>query len=622
MLRWVEFPLLMAIALLVTGCPGGPSHDDDSADDDSADDDTGDDDTGDDDTGDDDVGDDDTGDDDSADDDSADDDTGDDDTSEDPCGEPDLAVTSPYPISGYWMYGRLGECAWRDALEEVHRLGTETVIQFGPHPDRRTPDELTTDATFSTCDDNGLSCFDAALFDLQAAHPDNTIRHLYTMNTSDDYGDELQVCPGFDERIEVGDQIFWRLLLPADDPSDDACDFATPREYDLLLLAGNTDDSLAHLLAEAGVMGMQVYVGIPTATPHPSYGWEIWDEAEDLCLELVDRVLADYAVRHGALAAFAGVYQSAELPVADPTVSSVLDWYEASNARVRQRLPGKAILVSPYMDLRLQNANGVTLDSLTEGFKAIARTDMDVIAPQDGRGTGKIGLYWPYDEDSPVDPRLEPAVGQVTYGTAYRGNTRDAFSAAAEAVDALLGEGIAVDLWVNVEAFEPGAGEPCGYYGDVPRTDKERLDQALTFEGASGSRLISFMWDAYYTCAGDSPTTLGQDVAADHGRPIVSQAFSFTSGNDPGIVLRGYGITGGDVGLTWYDGAWAVQAATVNTAQGWENPGFGAGDAGYPDQLEEIWIPFDWSDMASSFYVHLSVSTGAGTSTHLHSLAY
>ena len=609
--------LLLALA---PGCNDWNSSDDDTAaaddDDDADDDDTA---PGDDDDtvpGDDD--DDDTGPGD--DDDVADDD--DDDTTEDPCGPPDLTVTSPYPISGYWMYGRLGECAWRDDLETVHRLGADTVIQFGPYPQRRDAGDLATDATFSTCSDNGNSCFDGALFALQGANANNSIRYVYTLNSSEDFGDELIVCPGFDERIEVGDQIFWRLLMRAGDADDASCDFSSAREYDLLLLAGNPEDSLGTLLAEAEVMGMEVYVGLASATPNPSYGWEVWSEAEDLCLELVDRVAADYGARHGSRSSFAGVYQSMELPVADPTVSSVLDWYAASNARVRQRLPGKAILVSPYMDLRLGNGNGVTLDSLAEGFKDIARTDMDIIAPQDGRGTGKIGLYWPFEEDSAVDPRLEPAVGAVTYGTAYRGNTRDAYDAVSEAAVDLVGEGIAVDLWVNVEAFEPGEGVDCGYYGYVPRTEKERLDQALTFEGASGSRLISFMWDAYYTCTGNNATTLGEDVAADHARPIVSQAFSWESGGTPGLVIRGYHLVGSDIGMTWYDGSWAVQNATMATSQGWENPSFGASDPAFPDRLEEIWLSFDWSDMAPDFYLHVSATTGAGTSTHLHSLAY
>ena len=611
---WTILPLVVFVVLW--GCSAGEWGDDDAQP--SDDDDTGS--AGDDDA----VGDDDdTG---SDDDDTGgdDDDTGgdDDDTGQDTCGAPDLNVTSPYPISGYWMYGRLGECAWREALEEVHRIGADTVIQFGPHPQQRSAGDLASDATFSTCVDGGQPCYDAALSALQSAHPSNTIDHVYTYNTSEDFSDELLVCSGMDQRIEVGDQRFWRLLLPASDPSDHTCDFSTPRSYDLLLVAGQSEDTVATLLADAEIMDMGVYLGIPTATPHPSYGWEVWSEAEPLCLELLDRVLADYATRHAGLASFAGVYQSTELPASDATVPSVLDWYAASNAVVRQRLPGKTILVSPYMDLRLQDANGVNLSSLEEGIKDIARTDMDVIAPQDGRGTGKIGLYWPYEEDSVVDPRLQPTVGAITYGQAYRGNTRDAYSAASDAVIDLVGEGIAIELWANVEAFEPGAGEPCGYYGDIPRTQKERLDQALTFEGASASKLISFMWDAYYTCQGNSPTNLGEDVATDHARPIVSHAFAFESGGQGGIVLRGYNIVGGDVGLSWYDASWAVQAATVNTGQGWEDPGYGAASSDHPARLEEVWIPFDWDDMAPDFYVHMSVTLGGLTSSHLQSLAY
>jgi len=130
------------------------------------------------------------------------------------------------------------------------------------------------------------------------------------------------------------------------------------------------------------------------------------------------------------------------------------------------------------------------------------------------------------------------------------------------------------------------------------------------------------MWDAYYTCQGNSATTLGEDVATDGARPIVSQAFSFESGGQGGIVLRGFNMVGGDVGLTWYDASWVVQAAIVSTSEGWEDSGFGASSVDHADRLQEIWIPFDWYDVAPDFYVHLSVTNGGLTSTHLQSLAY
>lgn len=547
----------------------------------------------------------------------------DDTTGPDPCGEPDLSVPTPYPISGYWMYHRAGDCAWRQALEDVHRLGADTVIQFGPYPVARTAEEVAADADFAACTEGGVPCVQAAEARLQAAHPGNSLGRIFTLTTSDHYGDAPLACPGFDVRIEAGDATFWVLPLPAADPSDTSCDFGRGSEYDLVVIRGRPDDLLEELLTQADAMGMQVYVGMPSATPDPDAPWEVWAEARDLGLAVLDRILGAYAAHHALHPSFVGVYQSFELPVSDPTVESVLSWYTLANERVRARLPGRTILVSPYWDVRLTAETGVDVDSIRRGIQRIAETGMDVIAPQDGRGTGKVGLFWPYEEDEPVDARLGPAVGSVTYGEAYRATTTELYAAAREGLDALaVEEGLAVDLWANVEAFEPGAGDTCGYFSDIQRTAKERLDEALTFHGASASKLISFMWDGLYTCAGGEPTTLAEDVASDHARPIVSAGFLFESGGAPGLILRGYHIADAVFDLTWYDGAWQIRSATVSASEGWIDPDFGATSEAHPDRLQEVWIPFDDSDLAPAFWIHVRATGPGGTAHHRFSVAY
>src|SRR5690606_6547427 len=129
---------------------------------------------------------------------------------------------------------------------------------------------------------------------------------------------------------------------------------------------------------------------------------------------------------------------------------------------VEQELPGKPILVSPYLDARKSVGFAATPAQVARGFKALARTGVGIIAPQDSRGTGKVGLFWPDERDEPVDARLRPVVGDLTYGEAYHGSTRDYYRAMAQARQEVAEEGHEVELWANVEAFEPSADVPCG----------------------------------------------------------------------------------------------------------------------------------------------------------------
>lgn len=546
---------------------------------------------------------------------------GDSDADTDPCGPVDTSVPTPYPIAGYWMYSRGGECGWKEALEQVHRLGADTVIQFGAYPLQRSEAEIAADASFAACIDDGVSCYQAALTDLVEAHPANSIHAAWTFGSYEDFGDHIIACPAMEKRIDLGDTLFWRLLLPSGDPSDRGCDFSAGQAYDLVLVSGRGFDLLGELFTRADQQGMEVWAGVPSVTPSPSAAWDVWSTAQPLALELQRRILGSWQRDHAHHSSFVGVYQSFELPVASPTVQSVLDWYSASNAVVHAELPGARIMASPYVDLR--RSVGVSTATVAAGAKLIARTGFDVLAPQDGRGTGKVGLYWPYEQDSAVDPRLEPAVGATTYGLAYHGTTTDLYLAVAEALDELADdEGLDLELWANLEAFEPGSGEVCGEFSTIQRTHKERLDQALTFEGARASRVVSFMWDSLYTCAGGESTTLGEDLALDAARPIIAEAFRWDSGGTPGVVLRGYGLDGSSIGFTWYDSAWVAQGDTQAASQGALDSGYGAAHDEVPDGLQELWLPFDWSEMAPDFYLHLSATGAGGTSHHPFSLAY
>jgi hypothetical protein len=128
-------------------------------------------------------------------------------------------------------------------------------------------------------------------------------------------------------------------------------DLSANHEVDLILVTGKQHDGVSELLEEADLRGMGVYVGMPTASSHPDYPWEVL-EAKPIFFELLNRVLASYRCRHYSQRSFAGVYQSFETHVSDPPIESALALYEKQHALVRTMLPRKKIAISPYWDAR------------------------------------------------------------------------------------------------------------------------------------------------------------------------------------------------------------------------------------------------------------------------------
>ena len=431
---------------------------------------------------------------------------------------------------------------------------------------------------------------ESAQADVEAAGGTGKLRHVYTYVCGEDFGDVLAVRPRVDRRAVVDGRVFWRLVMPASEPGDRKRNLRDEKEYDLVLIAGREKDSVEMLLDEAGKLGMQVFVGMPTAAAHPKYPWDPWRAAMPVFLELARRVLEDYAQRFAVCQSFAGVYQSLEMPVAERTLTAVLSCYRAQHALVRQALPGKRVLVSPYWDARKKRPTGVTPASVKEGIKLIARSDVDIIAPQDSRGTGKVGLFWPHQMNEPVDPRLAPVTGVrgLTYGDAYHANTRDLFRMARLGLDELAErERIEVELWANIEALEPGKGIPCGVFTTSQRTTKERLDRAIMFAGPYPSKLISYMWDSYYTCRAGRAVPLGDEIAADYRRPIVVQALRSERNGKNGLLVRGYNIAGGQVEVVTH----GATVARVPAKEGRTNGDFGRDSVRYPDRLQEVWVP-------------------------------
>ncbi len=541
-----------------------------------------------------------------------------------PCGRPyDLAVPAPYPIGATFMYARTSACQWQDGLEAFHRQGGQVVWQLSPAFGRPTAAQLRVDPEFATCTQGSLHCVDAALADLQAVNPANTVANFLTYYAADGFSNTILSCPALDREITVGARTYWRLVLPHN-AGQTACDF-NGGSFDVLFVRFDGFDNQEALLRTADAMQMQVVVGLPAAPAVVGQEWNLDLALRPAFLEWSRRVMEDYASRLGGYASFTGVYQGFETKLVGSGLNNHYDMYGQLAPLIHTLLPGRVYAVSPYWDVNVDQGDD-TVASVKEGFKRMARQGVDLIAPQDGRGTAKAALFWPHQQDTvieTVDPVLasfDNVVGTRTFSQQFNASTQQLYAAVREAVAELAtDESVAVTLWANVEAFENSTDAPCGFSFAKDRTDKQRVDWALTFAGAFPTGILSFMWDAYYLCLdGGYAQSLHDEILGDYNRPITTQAFFWNGG----LVVRGFHLAaaGTVLHLTWYDAAWNAQSATVSPTS--TSPGWGASNQRSP-MLDEVWLPFDDSDLAPSFYVHITAEGAGGlTAHHIFSMAY
>ncbi|WP_113699684.1 DUF4434 domain-containing protein [Nonomuraea lactucae] len=532
----------------------------------------------------------------------------------DPCGTYDTGEKFPYAVTGYWITPQSNRCTWRKQLQEIHSVGGDTVIRIGYGLQYRSVDDDgqilakdgTRDPLYKDCVEDGLTCHDAAERDLKRAHPGNRVARTYVYRTDEAFGPDLFRCAQIERRIPAGKRVYYRVLAPMDGSDPASCDFSIPRPYDLIVIAGAASDSLTELLDLGDRFGLRVFPALPLAPRDPKTPIKANRDHIHTLTTLTRRILQDYGVRFADRASLGGVYQPFEVQMGATLASNpTLEVYAGQHVIVEQELPGKPILISPYLDARRRVPFGQTPAQVAEGFKALVKTGVGIIAPQDSRGTGKVGLFWPDERDAEVDEPLRPVVGETTYGTAYHGSTRDYYREMALAREEMLRAGHEVELWANVEAFEPSGDRPCAAQGTRGKTDKRRLDQAVTMAGRYVQKIVSYMWSDFMTCGSPS---LEQEVMKDWRRPIAVDAIRRGRDVQDGIEVRGYNLEDGTVTVRWPGGAKELVVATT----GWldEDP-----LEELPDGMQTAWVPFDWGQVPPGGWIQVGVRIPSGQET-------
>ena len=535
----------------------------------------------------------------------------------DPCGTFDTTTPTPYAVTGYWLVPTSDHCTWRSQLQAIHQMGGDTVVRlgFGLQPRAVNDDGQVLDAAskdpdprYARCQENGMTCVQAAESALKAANPGNRISWTYVYRTDEAFGKGLFRCPQMEHTITVGNDVYYRVIAPEDGSDDATCDFRSKgRGYHLILVDGALKDSLTEILNLADRFAMKVFPALPLAPRGRVDPTRADPRHIGTLTTLTRRVLQDYGDRFDDRASLGGVYQPFELQLRDwpdPSKVSTLQVYAEQHDIVQQELPGKPIMVSPYLDARRGKKFTSTPEQVKQGFKVLARTGVGIIAPQDSRGTGKVGLFWPNLAGQTVDDRLKPVVGDTSYGKAYYGSTRDYFRAMAEAIAELRTEGDDVQLWANVEAFEPEGDGACEAGGRRATTDKKRLDSAVAFAGPYVAKIISYKWSSFFTCGSPS---LAEQVAQDWQRPIPIQAVSGKRGIQDGIEIRGYNIAQGTVTLNWYGAA--GPRVTDGGAVGWSST---TPIPGLPGAVQRLWVPVDWASIPPDAWVRVDVTSPDG----------
>ncbi|MGO4230376.1 hypothetical protein AB4Y72_16120 [Arthrobacter sp. YAF34] len=468
---------------------------------------------------------------------------------------PPAVATSPsFPVSGYFVSASADDAINTSKLTAIKALGGDTVITFGS---RLLPVRLA--SVPADCRIGAVNCASAAAAGV-------LLNRVFYYADSSPWGVAALKCPR-DRSITNGNKLFTVLVLPA---ASSGCDAADNR-YDVVVVGGGSvaGASAAGSMARmATSLAMKYFSGMPipasrtdlTFLPDLSY--------QNTFSNFSDRYL-QYQAAVNNVPGLAGFYLSTEMPLNDgATFDPVLAVYKIQNHAIRRIMPTRSAVISPYIDARAAAFGRVTPAQAKAAARKIALTAGGVplnIAVQDGMGTGKGGAYFGDEANSPVDQYAAAIVGSGSWGSKYVAPNRDYFQAAAAGV-----AGTGATLWANMEGMAPANGtNPCN---SNPRgqTTKARVDRQLQQMANAPSKIVSFMWDTYYTCTGTG-VPLARKLQDGKATPIITDSvFDAGSGS---LQVTGFNLSGATIELRWTTASGLARSRTV-AASGY-NPLFG-----------------------------------------------
>lgn len=547
-----------------------------------------------------------------------------------PCGRPyDTDITTPYLISTTWMFPRSSACEWQETLEEFHRIGGKAVLQFGMPLQTlkesngklfRVDAEGNQSQVLKECS----NCATNARRDLRTwgISSKRIVNWLYFESV--DRFSSAVMCPGttFERQIVINEdgnkRSIWRLLLPHDLTGVD-CNYKSGK-FDIVFVE-ELPEGLAQeeLMKVADALDMEIYLGAPSFSVQTEEAWRPDYEMAPVLMNWSARVFNDYAQRFSSYASFKGIYQTFEVALTPAWDGDGYDLYQQQAEILHNTIPGSRYAISPYFYVN-KNQGGTDITGTVDGYTRLARGGIDLIMPQDGRGTGKAALFWPWQSRTAIkriDPQLANYTvvnGNKSFDSQYSASTHELFDTLKTVAKSLqTDENIQTDLWPNIEAFDEDRND-LSYvgceYSDLSQTSKKRLDKAVIFAG-DHSRIASFMYDPLFTCRDRYGVSLLEEITQDFDRPLVTQVDL----QPDGIQLKGHSLiaSGTQFRVSWTN-AKGITAYTDLTA--------GISEQGEWPSTDSVWLDFDTTTTGNSSFIQVTAIAPDGrTSNADYSLA-
>lgn len=502
------------------------------------------------------------------------------------------AVKAPkpgsYPIGGYFVYATPSSSRNLQKLSEIKAAGADAVITFGTSLVPATLATLPQD-----CLIDGVNCAKAAAGTLE-------VNRYFTYSDGSIWGTQAVKCPN-DRRITSQGKAFVVLVLPA---QGSGCT-STNGKYDVVVAGGgaaNGTDPATSMAVAATKLGMKFYAGLPAPVKRTDKAY-LPDVSYQETLGLFTERLLQYQAAVYNVTGLAGFYHHTEMPLTDGhTFDPILDLYRMQNQAIHRIFPTRSAIVSPYLDARV-SAFSISLTQARNGIRRIAQTASGLvlnIAIQDGMGTGKGGAFQSNEANSAVDRYAESIVGKGSWGSKYVAPVRDYFLAAAAGIS-----GTGAVLWANLEGMAPAtASNPCG---DSLRgqSSKARIDRQLQ-QLSNAQKVISFMWDSYYTCVG-AGVPLKAQMESEIATPIITDAtFDAATGQ---VRITGFNLSGGNAEVKWTAKGGqrlvkTVKPTSTNTAYGVQS--------GMNPKLEMLLVNVGKTTLAPGRYYTVNVTNRWG----------
>lgn len=435
-----------------------------------------------------------------------------------------------YPISGYFITANTVPSKNREKLADIAAIGGDTAITFGTLLRPATAESLPED-----CVIEGTECARFAAGSVK-------VHRYFTYSDGSNWADSEMPCPR-DKSFSSSGKSYSILFLPAEGQGCTSSDGT----YDVVIVGGSkasVEDPAITLAAAATELNMKFYAGLPAPVKRSDVDY-LPDLSYAQTLErFTDRFL-QYQASKNDVPGLAGFYHHIEMPVSSsPFFDPILSLYTMQNRAIHGILPTRSAIVSPYIESRT-SASNVRPEDARLGMRKIAQTSSGLklnIAIQDGMGTGKGAAYLASEADSPVDAFAASIVGKGTWGEKYVAPNKDYFHAAAAGVS-----GTDAVLWANLEGMAPATkSNPCGN-SLRGQTTVARMDRQLQ-QMADATKVISFMWDPYFTCK-ETGTALETQITAGFKSPIVTEAVVDSAA---GVVnVTGFNLSGGNATLKW-----------------------------------------------------------------------